>query len=114
MIVSFFETPTYQHRPQPYTCSNFKGLNEASEAKSIPPPGPRAVWGGGAGPGGTSASSTGHVRSLECEGWQVQGSSRSLSLGEDWRKILVSERSSLTMRLEKNAQGTSKAYGTLI
>lgn len=33
----------------------------AAKAKSIPPPGPRAVWGGGAGPGGTSASSTGHV-----------------------------------------------------
>lgn len=64
MIVSFLETPTYQHRPQPYTCYNFKGLNEASEAKSIPPPGPRAVWGGGAGPGGTSASSAGHVRVL--------------------------------------------------
>jgi hypothetical protein len=28
----------------------------SSKAKSIPPPGPRAVWGGNAGPGASAAS----------------------------------------------------------
>ena len=47
------------------------GHHPTAKAKSIPPPGPRAVWGGHAGPGASasgSAQAAGNDRNL----WGIQ------------------------------------------
>lgn len=91
--IFFGDTNIYQHRTQPYTRYNFKGLNEALlrlRASHLPD----HVRSGAVGP--VLEAPVPRVQGT-CGAWSVRGAGP------------IMTRSSLTMRLEKNAQGTSKA-----